>query len=240
MALPTDRPRVSTLNFRTARQTFEISQDRLEALEQLGRQAGNTRFMTLFAAFNVWLYNATGQEDLCVATLVANRGHRETEGLIGLLMNTVLLRTDLKGDPTLRQILERVRATALGAYDHQDLPFEALIQMLGEEHQRPRDSLCQIMFVLQPAIGLTQEVSTLAFGQAEASKRIADLGFAMTTFDLVMVLREQPQGLTGSCIYKTHLFDTTTVEQMMELFQVVLMHFTLQPDQFLSSLKEIL
>ena len=108
--------------------------------------------MTLLAAFKILLYSYTGQVDLCVGTLLTNRPRPEIEGLLGLFINTVLLRTNLGGDPTLRQVLRQVRDTALAAYAHQDLPFEDLVQALERERALKRSSLCQVLFVLQHAV----------------------------------------------------------------------------------------
>src|SRR5262249_37344218 len=123
-----------------------------EALKDLSQQEGGTLFMTCLTAFKVLLYGYTGQEDLCVATLVANRTRRDTEGIIGLFANTVLLRTDLGGNPTGREALQRVRATTLAAYTHQDLPFEELVRTLERERHLQRASLCQVLVIWQNTI----------------------------------------------------------------------------------------
>jgi acyl carrier protein len=124
LELPSDRPRTATLSFRTARQALRLPRALSDALTRLGHREGSTLFMTLVAAFKILLYGYTGQEDLRLGTLLANRHRPEVEGLIGLFVNTVLLRTDLSGNPTLRQVLQRVRATTLAAHAHQHLPFE--------------------------------------------------------------------------------------------------------------------
>ena len=153
------------------------------------------------------LYGYTGQEDLCVATLVANRTRRETEGLIGLLVNTVLLRTDLGGNPTCREVLQRVRATTLAAYAHQDLPFEELVRTLERERNLQRTSLCQVMiiwqnFMLRPLQYFSANAQLSGDGAERGGPDVA-----LTTFDIILTLRERPQGITGTCIYKTDLFD---------------------------------
>ena len=141
LALPTDHPRGTALHLRTARQTLELPSALVEALKDLSQREGCTLFMTCLAAFKMLLYGYTGQEDLCVATLVANRTRQETEGLIGLFVNTVILRTDLGGNPTCREVLQRVRATTLAAYAHQDLPFEELVRALERERHLQRSVL---------------------------------------------------------------------------------------------------
>src|SRR5262249_34537427 len=146
------------------------------------------------AAFNMLLYGYTGQEDLCVATLVANRTRRETEALIGLLVNTVILRTDLRGNPTCREVLQRVRATTLAAYAHQELSFEELVRALEHERHLQRMSLCQVMMIWQNAMLQPQQclVDTLSFRVIEQSVVGSDA--ALTTFDIILTLREGPQG----------------------------------------------
>src|SRR5205823_4282928 len=122
LELPTDRPRSSLPSFRTSHQSFVVPEAVSEALKRLGRTEGTTLFMTLLAAFKILLYYYTGQEDIRVGTLVANRNRSEIEGLIGYFVNTLLLPTNLSGNPTFRDVLWRVRETALEAYTHQDLP----------------------------------------------------------------------------------------------------------------------
>src|SRR5262249_3230035 len=135
LQLPTDRPRTGELSLRTARQVFQLPRELAVALTHLSRQEGTTVFMTLLAAFKTLLYGYTGAEDIRVGTMVANRSPQETEGLIGLLANVVILRTHLGGNPTLRQVLQRVRSTALEAYAHQELPFEHLARELARSRQ---------------------------------------------------------------------------------------------------------
>ncbi len=147
LLLPTDHPRTAAVSVSTARQPFTFSTALLHALRELSQQEGCTLFMTCLTAFNLLLYAYTGQADVMVATLVANRTRRETEGLIGLLVNTVLLRTDLGGNPRLADVLQRVHAGTLAAYAHQDLPFEDLIRTLESERHFQRASLCQVMMI---------------------------------------------------------------------------------------------
>ena len=130
LELATDRPRPAVQNYRGARQPLTLTKSTVEALEDLGRREGATMFMTLLAAFKILLHRYTGQDDIVVGSPTAGRSRTEIEGLIGFFVNNLVLRTDLSDDPTFRELLSRVRETALGAYAHQDLPFEKLVEEL--------------------------------------------------------------------------------------------------------------
>jgi amino acid adenylation domain-containing protein len=233
LELPTDRPRGTSLHLRTARQRMELPRVLVEALKDLSYQDGSTLFMTCLAAFKILLYGYTRQADLRVATLVANRTRQEMEALIGFVVNALIIRTDLHGNPTCREVIQRVRATTLAAYTQQDLPFEELVRTLERECNLQRASLCQVMviwqnFMLRP---LQDSAPTLTFQVLEQSAGIPDGG--LTTFDLTLILRERPQGLTATCIYKTDLFDTPTIRQMLDDFQSVLTCLSAKPEQAL-------
>jgi non-ribosomal peptide synthetase component F len=239
VALPTDHPRGTALHLRTARQTLELPSALAGVLKDLSQQEGSTLFMTCIAAFKILLYGYTGQDDLCVATLVANRTRQETEGLIGLMANTVILRTNLDGNPTCREVLQRVRATTLAAYVHQDLPFEELVQTLERERNLQRTSLCQVLVIWQNAMlwPLQFAAQTLSFRAMEQSVIAPDV--ALTTFDSLWILRERPQGLTVTCLYKTDLFDVATISQMLDDFQYVLAGLSAQPEHVLARFRSL-
>jgi amino acid adenylation domain-containing protein len=236
LELPTDRPRGAAVSFHTARQDLVVPGALSEALKNLSHREGSTLFMTLVAAFKMLLYGYTGQADLRVATLVANRTRQETEALIGLLVNTVILRTNLSGNPTCREVLQRVRATTLAAYAHQDLPFEDLVWAL--EHERPLDrrSLCQVMLILQNAMPRPAQPAASRLRFLDVDQSPVPPGMSLTTFDIVLVFRDRPQGLAGSCIYRTALFDAATVHRLLEYFQHMLARFVVQPEQPLGTL----
>ena len=233
LELPTDRPRGTSLLLRTARQRLELPKVLVEALKDLSYREGSTLFMTCLAAFKILLYGYTGQADLRVATLVANRTRQETEALIGFLVNTVILRTDLGDNPTCREVLQRVRATTLAAYVQQDLPFEELVRTLERERNFQRTSLCQVMVIWQNFMlrSPPDSAHALAFQELEQSAGVPDGG--LTTFDLTLMLRERPQGLTATCIYKTDLFDATTISRMLDDFRSVLTYLSATPEQAL-------
>jgi non-ribosomal peptide synthetase component F len=239
LELPMDHPRGTALSFRTARQTLVLPGKLSGALRGLSHRDGSTLFMTLVAAFKMLLYGYTGQEDLRVATFIANRNRRETEEVIGLFVNMVILRTDLRGDPTCQEVLQRVRTTTLAAYSHQDLPFEDLVQTLERERGLKRSSFCQVMFILQNAMyrPLQSSARTLRFMETDLSLLMPPL--AGTTFDVVLFLHERPQGLIVSAIYKQNLFEAMTIARMLGDFQHVLECLVGQPEQPLSTFRSL-
>ena len=145
LALPTDRPRPAVQSFRGARHAFAFSAELTRSLQALSREAGATLFMTLLAAFETLLLRLTGQEDLVVGVPVAGRVRPETEGLVGFFVNTLAVRGDLAGDPTFREVLGRVKEAALGAYAHQELPFERLVEALHPHRDLSRSPLVQVL-----------------------------------------------------------------------------------------------
>ncbi|MGE3537906.1 MAG: amino acid adenylation domain-containing protein [Candidatus Tectimicrobiota bacterium] len=224
--LPLDHPRQSAFHIHVTRRHFSLSAALCAELSAVAQREGSTLFMVCLAALSMLLYGYTGQDDLCVATLVANRTRQETARMIGLLVNTVLLRIGLHGQPTCREVLQRVRATTLAASAHQDLPFEELLRVLEHEHPLQRASLCQVMLVWQHADLWPQECSTatLTFQTLEQSIIMPDV--ALTTFDMIITLREGPQGMTGRCLYKTELYEATTIDTMLDDLQGLLRDFS--------------
>jgi amino acid adenylation domain-containing protein len=237
LALPTRRSQGGALSFHTARQALVIPEALSAALTQLSRRAGSTLFMTLLAAFKVLLHSYTGETDLCVGTLVANRNRQETEGLIGLFTNTVILRTDLCGNPPFREVLQRVRATTLAAYANQDLPSTELVQTFDPAHAGARTALCQVMFVLQNAMQRPLHLPAQTLRFLEADQYSIGSEATATMFDIILMMRARPQGLAGACIYKAALFDPVTINQMLEEFQLLLTRIIAQPEQALSTLQ---
>jgi non-ribosomal peptide synthetase component F len=239
LELPTDHARRRANSLHTARQHVVFPSALCEALTRFASQQHSTLFTALVAAFKMLLYSYTGQHDLRVATFSANRHRWETEGLIGLVANTVILRTDLSGDPTCEEVLHRVQATTLAAYTHQDFPFEELAQTLEREQGIERQELCQVMFLFQNALQrpVQSPACTLSFLELDEGPVMPDL--ALTALDIILVLRDRPQGqgLAGTCIYKTARFEAITIRQLLEDFQAVLKRCIAQPEQPLSALR---
>lgn len=236
LALPLDRPRQTAFHVQASRQHFVVPPPVCADLSALGQQEGSTLFMVCLAAFSILLYGYTGQEDFCVATLVANRTRQDTEKLIGLLVNTVLLRMNLRGNPTCREVLQRVCTTTLEASAHQELPFEELLRRrLEHERQRPRTSLCQVMLVWQNAMLWPQQLSTSTLTCQTLEDSVIMPNVALTTFDIIVTLRDRPQGIAGTCLYKTDLFDVGTIHQMLGKYQQILAAFSAVPEQTLAA-----
>ena len=192
--------------------------------------------MTLVAALKTLLHRYLGEDDLRVATHVANRNRPGTEGLIGPLVNTVILRTNLGGDPSSREVMRRVRATTLAAFAHQDLPFEELVETLERERGLEPAALAQVMIWLQNASlrPISESGPGLAFEEVDPGMLLPLV--TITTFDVILMLRESAHGLVGTCVYKPHLFGAKTIDRLLRDFQEVLEQMVTQPERPISAI----
>jgi amino acid adenylation domain-containing protein/non-ribosomal peptide synthase protein (TIGR01720 family) len=229
LELPTDRPRPSIQTFQGARQTLLLPASFTTALKTLSQREEVTLFMTLAAAFQTLLYRYSGQTDLVMGTPIAGRTRVETENLLGFFVNTLALRTDLSGNPRFRDLLGRVREVTLGAYDHQELPFEQLVESLQPVRDLSRHPLVQVMIALQPSPPPTTELPGLT-----ARPVAVDGGTAK--FELTLSLQDTEQGLLAVVEYNTDLFDPTTIARMLNHFQTLLEGMITDPDQRLADL----
>ncbi len=229
LELPTDRPRPAVQTFRGALKPFRLSPELSKALEELSLREGATLFMTLLAAFQTLLYRYSGQEDIIVGSAIANRTHPETERLIGYFVNILVLRTDLSGDPSFRQLLRRVREVTLEAYAHQELPFEKLVGELQLDRDPSRTPLAQVGFALQNVPVSTLELPELSLSPLEEENPTAK-------FDLTLFMSQHPEYLSGVFEYNTDLFDASTIARMLDHFQRLLEGIVADPDQRLSAL----
>ncbi len=229
LQLPTDRPRPAVQTYRGARETAVLSRELADALAALSRRERVTLFMTLVAAFATLLHRYAGTDDIAVGTVIAGRRRVETEGLIGFFVNTLVLRTHLAGDPAFRELLGRVRDTVLGAYDHQDLPFEKLVEELRPERNLSRTPLVQVLFVLQDRDQRGLELPGVTVSPVEV-----DTGTAK--FDLAASVTETPQGLRVVLGYNTDLYDAGTIQRMLGHYETVLRGIVADPGQRLSTL----
>ena len=188
--------------------------------------------MTLLAAFQALLYRYTGQEDIVVGTPVAGRTRRETEGLIGLFLNTLALRVSLKGDPTFATLLSRVRDACLGAYAYQDVPFERLLEELAPERNLSHAPIFQVMFNMLnlDSAGEQIELHDLTIDPLPLNQQ--ELG---AKFELELYAREQGDGLKLTLVY-SELFTSVAMEQMLEHFHTLLQAVAAEPEQHLAAL----
>ncbi|HEX6370148.1 MAG TPA: amino acid adenylation domain-containing protein [Longimicrobium sp.] len=233
LELPTDRPRPGTPSHRGGQVEFRVDAATARAVDALARAAGATRFAVLLAAFQLLLSRWSGQDDVVVGTPVAGRGRPETEGMVGLFVNTLALRTDLSGDPAFREVVRRVREGVVGAFAHQDVPFERLVDELRVERSVSRHPVFQVSFsVLQP----TEVLPPL--GAVEARLDPVDTGTAK--FDLTVQLEPSGDGLVGGMEYAAELFDESTVRRMAEHFGALLASLVAEPDRPVSRLPGLL
>lgn len=223
LELPTDRPRPATRSFRGARLFFRLPPALVRSVRALCQQQEVTLFMTLLAAFKALLHGTTGQEDLVVGTHTAGRDRVETEGLLGDFTNTLALRTWVSRGLSFKELLARVRGTALGAYAHKDLPFVKLLEAIQPPRLPGRTPLFQVKFRLQnvPPAGL--DFAGLASTPVE-------LDYGMLKVDLGLELSEGPEGLGGFFEYSTDLFDAGRIQAMLANFTGLLHAVAERPD----------
>ncbi|MBK9470577.1 MAG: amino acid adenylation domain-containing protein [Gammaproteobacteria bacterium] len=213
--LPIDKPRPAQLSGRGDSVGFSLPHELSEALYALSRRHGVTPFMLLLAGFAVLLYRYSGQTDIAVGTPIAGRRRKEFEELVGFFVNTLVMRTDLAGDPPFTEVLRRVRDTALDAYDHQDLPFERLVEELAPARDRSRNPVFQVMFAF-----LNVPESPLQLEGLEVSRFPMDLRNEL--FDLSLTMQMTSDGLVGTFSYSSDLFETGSIERMAGGFRHLL------------------
>ena len=229
MELPADRPRPAIQTFRGAKRTLFLSKELTESLKALSQQRGTTLFMTLLAAFKILLHRYTGQNDIIVGSLAAGRTRAEIERLIGFFANTLVLRTELSGDPTFCELLIRVRKVCLGAYGHQELPFERLVEVLQPERDMSHHPVFQVLFVLH-------NIPRPPFELAGLTMAPMDLDSGTAMLDLTLFMEEKQQALVGTFEYNTDLFDAATIERMMGHFYNLLNAIVADPERRISEL----
>ncbi len=229
LELPTDRPRPAVQSFRGAVHRIELSAELTEALRKISRAEGVTLFMTLLSAFSVLLSRLSGQADIVVGTPIANRTRVETEGLIGFFVNTLVLRTKVEARESFRALLARVREVTLGAYSHQEVPFEKLVEELQPDRDLSHSPLFQVMFVLQNAPRETLRLGEVELQAAGATNETAK-------FDLTLELMESRDGLAGTIEYSTELFAAETVERWGGHFQTLLEAIVATPEKAVAEL----
>ncbi len=229
LALPTDYPRPARQSDRGDRLTFHVAADTTQALRTLSQTAGTTLFMTLLAVFNVLLYRYTEQDDIVVGSPMAGRNLAATEDLIGFFVNTVVLRTNLGGNPPFIELLNRVRQVALEAHPHQDLPFEQLVDKLQIQRDLSYAPLFQVMFIFQNA---PRELPSLP----DLTVTPFDIQLNTTKYDLTLTFCETDQGLKGELEYCTDLFAASTITRLAGHLQTLMAGVIAQPERPIGAL----
>jgi non-ribosomal peptide synthetase component F len=232
LQLATDRPRPSVQAFEGSSRFRVLPGPLTEDLKELSQREGVTLFMTLLAGFKTQLHRYTGQDDIVVGTDMANRNREEVEGLIGFFINLLVLRTDLSGNPSFRQLLRRVREHTLEAYAHQDLPFDKLVEELQPERHLSDTPLFQVLFVLQNA-----PLSNLDLGGLTVNG--IPLPVTTSKFDVVLFVSERDERIGVTWHFKTDLFDATTIARMGSHFERLLEEIVADPDQPITGLRMI-
>ncbi|HEY0171186.1 MAG TPA: amino acid adenylation domain-containing protein, partial [Pyrinomonadaceae bacterium] len=229
LELPADRTRPPVRSWRGAEELLEVDTAHAESLRALGRESGATLFMVLLAAFDVLLYRYTGRADIVVGTPTAGRNRREVENLIGLFVNTLALRTRVDGRASFRECLRGVRETTVGAFAHQELPFERVVDELRPHRDTSHAPLFQVMFALQNASADELELAGVDIEEMDAETGTAKL-------DLRLSARETRDGLSLSMRYSTDLFDAPRVRLMLEHYRVLLRAVVADPEARVSDL----
>jgi amino acid adenylation domain-containing protein/non-ribosomal peptide synthase protein (TIGR01720 family) len=230
LSLPADRLRPHARTFRGATESLRLSAELSEAVRTLSRRQHATLFMTLLAAFKVLLSRYTGQRDILVGTPVANRNYQELEDLIGFFVNTLVLRTEVSGEQSFLELLDRVKKVALNAYAHQDVSFERLIEELQPSRSLSHTPLFQVMFVLQNDPSPSIRLPGLELTSMEVESPTAK-------FDLTMMAEEAGPELVVSLEYSTDLFhDVTTIRRMLRHFGTLLEGVVADPGKRLAEL----
>jgi len=224
LQLPADFSRPAIQSTRGALQRFTLDPALSGQLQQFSLKQDVTLFMTLLAAFKVLLYRYSGQDDICVGSSIAGRTQEEVAGVMGFFVNTLALRSDLSQHPSFLTLLQQVKQTTLAAYDHQDVPFEKVVEAVNTDRDLSRTPLFQVLFELQntPAVDLVQ-LGSLAVTREEVKYNTAQ-------FDLVVSLEESPEGLTGYVEYGTDIFREETISQLMAHFAQLLKTVITVPD----------
>ena len=233
LRLPTDRPRPPEQSFRGAHLYFRLPESLSDSLRKLSRRAGVTLYMLTLAAFKTLLHYLSGQEEIAVGTNVANRARVETEGLIGYFANVLVLRTGLADDPTFPELLARVRGVTLGAFTHQEVPFDKVVEALRPERDMSRNPLFQVLFGLNNSAAPVLDLPGLTLTGVEVEK-------GTNLFDLTLFLTDAGPSLGGLLRYSTDLFDAATVERMRALYETLLARVAADPEARLSSLCDVL
>jgi amino acid adenylation domain-containing protein len=229
LELPADKPRPTVLGSPGAFYTFELSAELGSRLRELSQQESATLFMTLLAGFSVLLSRYTGQKDLLIGAPIANRNREEIAGLIGFFANTLVLRERFEEGTTFHSIINQTKEVCLGAYAHQDLPFEKLVEELQPERDLSRSPLFQVLFALQNAPQEALRLEGLSLRPVRVETEIAK-------FDLSLLISDTAHGLKGVLEYSTDLFEQETIERLLGHFRILLEAMVAEPQRVITEL----
>ena len=229
LEMPTDYPRPLYITYQGATESFVLPPSVTEALRNLSRDENVTLFMTLLAIFKVLLHRYTGQNDLIVGSPISGRNWVETEKLIGFFINTLVLRTNLSGNPTFRELLSRVREVAFGAYANQEVPFEKLVEELNPERTVNRPPFYEVMFVLQNTPDQVPSIRGLDLSLFEVRRETS-------MFDITLEIIDSGDKLKSNFNYRTDLFEASTIKRMVKHFETLIDGIIRNPASRLSDL----
>ena len=224
LEMPTDRARPAVPSHRGGVIPFIIPAEMTRELKRLSQREGVTLFMTMVAGLEVMLRSWTGQEEIGVGTPIANRNREETEGLIGFFINQVVLRSDLRGEPTFREVMKRVKEVTLGAYEHQDVPFEKVVEEVIPEREMSRTPLFQVMMVME-----NEGEEELRLGEMEVERFGVEVEQAK--FEISVIVREREGRLEGELEYARDLFEEETARRMSGHLEVVMEKMVRKPEE---------
>jgi amino acid adenylation domain-containing protein len=227
LELPADHSRPPTPTFRGSMQPFTLSRQLTDALKTLSCEAGVSLYTTLVAAFNTLLHRYTDQHDLLIGSVITGRSKPETKELVGCFTNTVALRTDMSGNPTFRELLEKVREVTISAYAQGDVPFEYVLKELQPERYAGQNPLFQVLLTLEPPPPILPSGWTLTQ---------VDVEMSTSKFDLSLIFNDRPEGLSGRFEYSTDLFNASTIARIVGHWQTLLEGIVANPDQHLAAL----
>ncbi|MEO8191047.1 MAG: amino acid adenylation domain-containing protein [Acidobacteriota bacterium] len=228
--LPTDRPRPPVQSFRGSQVSATIPPALTDSLRKLSRREGVTLFMSLLAAFQTLLFRSSGQEDVVVGSPIAGRGRTETEGLIGLFVNTLALRTDLSGDPTFHELLRRVREVTIGAYSHQDVPFERIVEELRPRRSLSHGPIVQVFFALENTPRHPWHLPGLTLSDIDLETDVARA-------DLTIFMTDKGDSLPYQLEFNSDIFDEESVRDLASRFEALLAAAVADPLQRISRLR---
>jgi amino acid adenylation domain-containing protein len=230
LELPTDHPRPAVQTFNGSTETIRLSKELSGALLELSRKEGVTPFMTLLAAFQTLLHRYSGQDEILVGSPIANRTHSKMENLIGFFVNTLVMKADFSDNPSFSDLLRQVRETALGAYAHQDMPFEKLVEEIQPQRDLSHSPLFQVAFALQNAP--TREVMKLP----DLTLCAVSSESGVAKFDLTLTMIETSEDIVGSLEYNTDLFEKATILRMINHFTALLEGIAAEPETEIADL----